>query len=114
MALRLYRLRKQYGSSPAVAAELDRVFNNIVSGATGTASWQLSGLESRNSVIYNLSHDGAQLQFSIGGFVASGAQVQVSSNLTNWRPVQSFGAGTNLTVFSTKLAQTACLFFRVE
>ena len=32
MAFRFYNLRKQYGNSPAISAELNRIFTNIVSG----------------------------------------------------------------------------------
>jgi hypothetical protein len=83
MAFRFYTLRKQYGSNAAVSAELDRIFTNIVSGAVSTANQQLSGIESNRLVIYGLSHDGIQLQFLIGGYVAAGAQVQMSTDLGN-------------------------------
>jgi hypothetical protein len=114
MAFRFYTLRKQYGSNAAVSAELDRIFTNIVSGAVSTANQQLSGIESNRLVIYGLSHDGVQLQFLIGGYVASGAQVQMSTDLLSWQPAQTFPAGTNAAVFSTNTTQAVCSFFRVR
>ena len=114
MAFRFYNLRKQYGNSPAISAELNRIFINIVSGKTFTANLQLSGIESNRPVIYNLSYDGVQVQFLIGGYVASSMQVQMSNNLTTWQAVQTFAASTNLLVFSTKPPQAVCRFFRVQ
>jgi len=38
MAYRLYNLRKQFGSYPAIAAELNRIFTNICSGKAATAN----------------------------------------------------------------------------
>jgi hypothetical protein len=114
MAFRFYTLRKQYASNAAVSAELDRVFTNIVSGAVSTANQQLSGIESNRLVIYGLSHDGVQLQFLIGGYVASGAQVQMSTDLLSWQPAQTFPAGTNAAIFITNTTQAVCSFFRVR
>jgi hypothetical protein len=114
MALRFYNLRKQYGSSPPNSAELDRTFTNLVSGQIATANLQLSGLESSRPVIYNLSYDGVQLQFSIGGYVASSVQVQMSTNLTKWQTVQSFDAGTHLSVFNSDTTHDICRFFKLQ
>jgi hypothetical protein len=114
MALRFYNLRKQYGSSPALSAELDRIFTNIVSGQISTANLQLAGIESNRPVIYNLSYDGVQVQFLVGGYVASSVQVQMSTNLTTWQTVQSFAASTNLSVFSTTTTQDMCRFFKLQ
>jgi hypothetical protein len=113
MALRFYNLRKQYGSSPPVAAELDRTFTNLISGRVSTADLQLTGLESTRPVIYNLSYDGVQLQFSIGGYVASSVQVQMSTNLTTWQTVQSFAAGTHLSVFNSDTTHDISRFFKL-
>ena len=113
MALRFYNLRKQYGSNPAIAAELDRIFTNIVSGQIFAANRQLTGIESSRPVIYNLSYDGVQLQFSIGGYVASSVQVQMSTNLITWQTVQSFAAGTGESVFSSDTTQDVCRFFKL-
>ena len=113
-AFRFYNLRKQYGGSPAISAELDRIFTNIVSGAVSTANLQLTGIESNKPVIYNLSYDDAQLQFSIGGYVASNVQVQMSTNLTSWQTVQTFAVSTNLSVFSTATTEAVCRFFKIQ
>ena len=93
-------------SNPAISAELDRIFTNIVSGQVSMANLQLTGMESNRPVIYNLSYDGSQLQFLIGGYVASSVQVQMSTDLTDWQTVQTFPASANLSVFSTATAQT--------
>jgi hypothetical protein len=93
---------------------LDRIFTNIVSGAVSTANLQLTGIESNKPVIYNLSYDDAQLQFSIGGYVASSVQVQMSTNLTSWQTVQTLGVSTNLSVFSTATTQAVCRFFKIQ
>jgi hypothetical protein len=114
LALRVYNLRRQYPGVPAIAAELNRVFTNIISGATSAAGWQLTGLESARPVVYNISHNGAQLQFSIGGYVATNLQVQMSTDLASWQTIQTFPATTNLVAFSTNTTETVCSFFRVR
>src|SRR5258706_14287155 len=63
LALRFYNLRKQYVGNLPLSAELDRIFTNIVSGKLSTANSQLTGIESTNAVIYNLSCASNQLQF---------------------------------------------------
>ena len=114
LAFRLYNLRKQYGSTPALSAELNRTFTNIVSGAISTVNLQLTGMESNKPVIYNLSYDGVQLRFLIGGYVASSMQVMMSTNLTTWQSVQTFAVSTNVSVFSTATTQALCSFFKVQ
>jgi hypothetical protein len=114
LALRFYNLRVQYTNSAPISAELDRVFSNIVAGATATATRQMTGIESNRLVIYNLSHTTGQLQFLVGGYVASTMQVQMSTDLNNWQTVQTFAAGTNISLFSTNTTQVPCMFFRVQ
>ncbi len=114
MAYRFYNLRKQYGGTPAIAAELNRVFTNIVSGAVATANLQLTGIESNHPVIYNLSYDGSQVRFLIGGNLAASVQVLMSTNLINWESVQTFPASANLPVFSTNTTQATSRFFKVQ
>jgi hypothetical protein len=114
MAFRFYNLRKQYGSNPAISSELDRIFTNIVSGQVSTANLQLTGMESAHPVVYNLSYDGSQLHFLIGGYVAASVQVQMSTNLIDWHTVQTFPVSANLPAFSTSNAQDVCRFFKVQ
>jgi hypothetical protein len=114
LALRLYNLREQYVNNLPVSAELDRIFTNIISGKISTANLQLTGIEASQPVIYNLSSNSNQLQFFIGGYLAAGAQVQVSTNLATWQTAQKFAAGTNLLVFSTDMTQPMCRFFKVQ
>jgi len=114
MAFRFYSLRKQYLNNAPISAELNRAFTNIVSGKVSTANLQLTGIESNHPAIYNLSHDGVQLRFLIGGYVASSVQVQMSTDLTTWQTVQTFAASTNLLLFSTDTSQAACRFFKVQ
>ena len=113
MAFRFYNLRKQYGNSPAISAELNRVFTNIISGKISIANLQLTGIESNRPVIYNVSADQVQLRFLIGGYLASTIQVEMSTNLTTWGAVQTFSGNTNLPVFTTN-TEAACRFFRVH
>ena len=113
MALRFFNLRKQYANSPAISAELDRIFTNIVSGQVSAADVQLTGIESSRPMIYNLSYDGVQLQFSIGGYVASAVRVQMSTNLTTWHTVQSFAAGTGESFVSSDTTPDTCRFFKL-
>jgi hypothetical protein len=114
LASRFYNLRRQYGNNPDISAELNRIFTNIVSGQVSAANLQLTGIESSHPVIYNLAYDGAQFQFKIGGYVASGVQVQMSTNLTIWQTVQTFAASTDLSVFSTNTTQAMCRFFKIQ
>jgi hypothetical protein len=114
LAVRLYSLRRQYTNAPAISGELERVFTNVVAGATATANWQLTGLESGRPVVYNISHDGQQLRFCIGGYVASTLQVQVSTDLASWQTVQSYAASSNLVAFSTNTTPAVSSFFRVR
>lgn len=115
LALRLFNLRKQYGNNAILAAEMDRIFANVVTGQLTAAGMQLSGLESIMPVIYNFAYDGASsLQFAIGGYIASNVTVQVSTNLTDWQTVQTFAASTNFPVFSTNTFQAPCGFFRLQ
>jgi hypothetical protein len=114
LAYRLFLLRKQYGSTPALAAELNRTFTNIVSGALSTANLQLTGMEAGKPVIYSLSYDGIQLRFLIGGYVASSMQVMMSTNLTSWQPIQTLPVSTNASAFSTGTTQDVCRFFKIQ
>ncbi len=114
MALRLYNLRQQYSHNPTISAELDRVFTNIVSGAAAIASRQLTGIESNRLVIYNLSHKGDELQFSVGGCVAPYMQLQVSTNLASWQTVQTCAPDTNVSLCGTNTTRSLCMFFRVQ
>ena len=100
MALRFYNLRRQYANSPAISAELNRIFNNIVAGQVVTANAQLTGIESGRPVIYSLSSDGVQVQFLIGGYVVSSMQVMMSTNLTAWQAVRTFPVSADLPVFT--------------
>ena len=119
LALRVYNLRRQYGTTkPAVSAELDRVFTNIVSSNLTLAALQLTSLETSVPVIYNLSLSGGQLQFAVGGYTsASGIQIQSSSNLVpgGWQTISTMPVGTNQITFSTNiLPQDAPTFFRIQ
>jgi hypothetical protein len=119
LPMRLYNLRRQYGTTkPAVSAELDRVFSNIVSGNLTAAALQLTGVETSVPVIYNLSLTGGRLQFSVGGHMSnSGIQIQTSSNLVpgGWQTVAALPIGTNAVAFSTNIPpQNPATFFRIQ
>ena len=119
LPLRLYNLRKQYGTTnPVLSAELDRVFTNIVSSNLTAAALQLTGMESNVPVIYNALASDGQLQFSVGGFL-SGAGLQVQSSPTlaagGWQTVATLPAGTNLAVFSVSMpTNSPAMFFKIQ
>jgi hypothetical protein len=119
LPLRLYNLRKQYGSTNSVlTAEMDRIFSNIVSSNLTVAGSQLAGLESNSLVIYNATATGGQLQFSTGGFLSC-ASLQVRSSPTlaadGWTTVTNLPVGTNLPVFSAALPPGCpAMFFEVQ
>jgi hypothetical protein len=117
LAARLYNLRKQYaGTNVIVSAELNRVFTNVVAGNLSAAGLQLTGVESRRPVIYNLSYTAGQLQFVVGGYISSaGLGLQMSSNLSAWQTINTFSAGTNLISIGTPVsAQTGTAFYRIQ
>ena len=119
LALRLYNLRKQFGTTSAVlSAEMDRVFTNIVSSNLSAASLQITGMESNVPIIYDASATGSQLQFFLGGFLSgSSLQVQKSPTLLagGWQPVTNLAVGTNLMVFRASIAtDEPALFFKIE
>ncbi len=114
LAYRLYTLRKLYTGNTVISSELDRIFTNIVTGATGVANAELTGVESNRPVIYNLSDTGSQLRFLIGGYVSTSMQVLMSTNLANWQPVQSFPAITNTPSFSTPTGPAVCQFYKIQ
>jgi hypothetical protein len=112
-AYRFYNLRKQFQTNAAISAELNRIFTNILRGRITVANLQLAGIASSQPVIYDESADHAQMQFFIGGYVASTVQVDMSTDLTNWETVQSYAGTTNLLVFVTN-TQAVCRFFKVR
>lgn len=114
LALRFYNLRKQFGNTPPIAAELDRIFGSLVAGDVAIANQRMTGIESNQPAIYNLSSNSNQIQFSVGGYLASTVQVQMSTNLVNWQTVQIYPASTNLPVFTTNTTQSMCRFFKVQ
>jgi hypothetical protein len=113
MAYRFYNLRKQYANNAAISSELNRIFTNIISGNVSVANLRLTGIETSHPVIYNLSYDHLQVSFSIGGYVASSVQVEMSTNLTSWQTVQTFAGSTNLAVFTTN-TEAVSRFFKVH
>jgi Glycosyl hydrolase family 99 len=118
LALRLYNMRRAYGTSNAVvSAELNRVFSNIVSGNLTAANLELTGVETNVPAIYNLALSGGQLQFSVGGYLSpNGIQIQTSSNLSpgGWQTLETLVAGTNLILFDTNIVpQNTATFFRI-
>ena len=112
-AYRFYNLRRQFQTNAAISAELNRIFTNIVRGRITVANLQLAGIASSQRVSHDESVDHAQMQFFIGGYVASTVQVDMSTDLTNWETVQSYAGTTNLLVFVTN-TQAVCRFFKVR
>jgi hypothetical protein len=115
LANQFYTLRKQYVNNAVITAELERVFTNIVQGKLASASTELNGIAANKPVIYGLTSSTNHFQFCVGGYLSSGAQVLMSTNLAGsfWHTVQTFPASTNPPVFVTNFSQTRC-FFRVQ
>jgi hypothetical protein len=113
-ALRFYNLRKKYTASASMSAELDRIFTNVISGKLSLANQRVSAIESNRPVIYNLGLNGTQLQFSIGGYLANGVQVKMSTNLTDWQTIQTFTASANAPMFTINVTQSVSTFFKVQ
>jgi len=65
LAFRFYNLRKQYGSNPTLAAELNRAFTNLVSGKLSIATLQLKGIESNRAALPNSKTQRAQVSFEL-------------------------------------------------
>jgi hypothetical protein len=114
LPLRLYNQRQKYAASPSLAAEMDRIFTNIIAGNLTVASLQLTGLETTNPVIYNLSYTSHQLQFSIGGYLGSTVQVEMSTNLTVWQTVRTIATSTNQPDFATNALANQTQFFKIQ
>ena len=117
LPLRLYNLRRQYSANAIVRAELDRTFTNLVSGNLPAARMQLSGLEARQPVIYNLSLTNNTLRFVVGGYVSpNGAEIQTTSNLASaWTTASTLTVGTNAIQFTSPVSpQSPPAFFKVR
>ena len=117
LPLRLYNLRRQYIGNAIVNAELNRTFTNIVVGNLSAADLQLTGLESKQPVIYNLAMNNNNLRFTVGGFVSpSGAEIQTTSNLAvTWQTASVLPSGTNAMNYSTPISpQGPPAFFKVR
>ena len=117
LATRLYTLRRKYAANAIISAELDRVFTNVVSDRLVTANLQLTGIETGRPVIYDFSLAGGEFQFFIGGYLASGVQVQMASNVTGavWQTVRTFSTTTSQIMFTTNFpSRSTSNFFRVQ
>jgi len=117
LPLRLYNLRRQYSANTIVRAELDRTFTNLVSGNLPAARMQLSGLEARQPVIYNLALTNNTLRFVVGGYVSpNGAEIQTTSNLASaWTTASTLTVGTNAIQFTSPISpQSPPAFFKVR
>ncbi len=117
LPLRLYNLRRQYTGNAIANAELTRAFTNIVAGNLAVAHLQLTGLEVKQPVIYNLAMNDNNLRFTVGGFVSpAGAEIQTTSNLASaWQTASAVTVGTNAINFSTPISpQGPPAFFKVR
>lgn len=117
LPLRLFNLRRQYTGNAIANAELARTFTNIVAGNLAVANLQLTGLEAKQPVIYNLALNNNQVRFTVGGFVSpNGAEIQTTSNLASaWQTASVLPGGTNVMNFSTPISpQGPPAFFKVK
>lgn len=96
LAHKLYNLRRQHNTNAVLAAELDRIFTRLIAGNLSVARLLITGLESRQPVIYNVSAAGELLQFWVGGyFLGSDVEVQMTSDpaLPGWKTMASASGG---------------------
>lgn len=114
LAFRLYTLRKQHPRNSVIAAELDRIFTNLVNGATSEARAELAGVESNRPAVYNLSCDGSLLHFIVGGYVPADMHVLRSTNLSEWQPVKTAAVGTNFLSVSATPSFAGDAFYEVQ
>lgn len=116
LPLRLYNLRRQYTGNAIVNAELNRAFTNLVAGNLATAHLQLTGLEAKQPVIYNLAMNNTNLQFTVGGYVSPNTEIQTTSNLASaWQTASAVTVGTNAIQFSAPISpQGPPAFFKVR
>jgi len=114
LALRQYNLRKKYSNNVAVAAELDRIFTNIISGKTAEATVLLSSIEARRPAGYGLSAERSPKQSDMGRYPAAGAQAEVSTGLMTWQTAKAYAGGTNLISFTSDPDQPASRFIKLE
>src|SRR5262249_15455779 len=61
LAFRFYNLRKQYGTNPTLAAELNRAFTNLISGKLSIATAQLKDMESNRALLQDHTTEQAGL-----------------------------------------------------
>lgn len=81
------------------------------------ANLQLTGIETGRPVIYDLSLAGGQLRFAGGGYLASGVQAQMASNVNValWQTVRTFSVTTNQIRFTADLPpQSNSSYVRVQ
>ena len=99
MAFRFYTLRKLRGNDPIVAAELDRIFANIVSGKVSIANRQLTRIESTQPVVENGSPEAVRPQSALGPGGTPGSPVHSTIRSVTGQAIQAFVVDANLTVF---------------
>jgi hypothetical protein len=118
LAARFYSLRRQYGGSPVLSAELDRVFTQLVAGNLATARLQMSGIESRKPVLYEPGTSAGLMEFKVGGYLsAAGTQVDSADSPlpSQWAVATAFPGSTNLLRFSAPIpAPGDSVFFRAR
>ncbi len=83
---RLLALRRKNGGDPVLDAEMERVFENLVSENLELARRRLDALESGKPFVVNVAFDGVNVRLEVGGFL-SGSQLRLES-------VDSLSGGT--------------------
>lgn len=116
LASRLYDLRRERAGTGFLSKELDRVFEDIVSGDVEMADNRLAAIEAREPVVYGASVDNGVLRFSVGGYVTeTGVSLQTTSSLAlPWQTIRRLAVNTGRNSFSTSISPSgAPAFFRV-
>jgi len=115
---RVYQSRRAHAGNAVVAAELDAIFDNLVSGDLALAAARLTALESSRPLIHSVALNGQSLRFSAGGYLAaSGLEIQTSTTAApdSWQTAATLPVGTAPVLFTTNLsAGTPALFFRLR
>lgn len=103
LVFRLYLQRRLLTNDPIVAAEMNRIFTNLISGQLCAANTQLTGLETKRPVLYGLTLNSNQFQFMAGGYLGADSSVMASSDLVSWQTLKTYSVKTNLITFATNI-----------
>jgi hypothetical protein len=111
-AWQFYNARKQSANDPAVNAELDRIFTNIIAGNLALANSELAGIGSNRPATFRPAAGGS-FQSSLGGQPRPEISASRPANLA-WQGARGVDSATNLSVFNAGPTQAVYQAFRVQ